>query len=45
MYIKNKRYVSDSDSKTHGDMQNFNIMVQNIQNHANKHNLTYPGDV
>ena len=52
MYTKHKwfcleikqRYVAVIGSKSHGDMQSSNVVVQKVQTHIKKHNISYPGD-
>ena len=39
---KNHIYVPGIGINTHGDMQAFNNIVQNVQTHLKKHNMTYP---
>ena len=39
----NLRYVSVIVSKTYGDMQTFNAVIQKMKTRLNKHKMTNPG--
>ena len=40
-----QRYINVIGNKYHGDMKSLNTVVQKVQNHMNKNNMSYPGDV
>ena len=40
-----KRYIDVIGNKYHGDMKSLNTVVQKVQTHMKKNNMSYPSDV